>query len=304
MIAEGTPAPHFRLPDHDGEAALTDPGNQAASGTPQPHVQRHLVPTAAGYVHLRTTGEAAPDHPDVLLLHQIPASSRIWLPVMRELAPLSCVAPDALNLGESDATAEPLSLTEHAELLWSACQQVRPGPKVVVGHHTGAALAALIAATYPADVTGLGLIGFPYYPSWRQRYARFERLNPVGTDPEGDGVAAAWRFIRRAFAEDADPDLVFDAFADRIRAGRVWYEGYVALFTSDLHQIAVDARDGKRPTLVVAPRRDLLSPAADQVAALLGVTAVRTEGGAFVLTEDPPIVADQVRHLYQGAVAR
>ncbi|MEU6075776.1 alpha/beta fold hydrolase [Micromonospora sp. NPDC047074] len=269
---------------------------------PAPQVQRHLVRTPAGYVHLRTTGEPDPDRPSLLFLHQVPASSRIWLPVMRGLAPLHCVAPDSLNLGESDSTPAPLDLGEQADLLWSAAQEVSPGPKVVVGHHTGAALAALIAARNAAEVRGLGLIGYPHYPSWQAKFAKFERLNPVQTDPQGEGVAAVWRFIQRAFATDADPDLVFDAFADRIRAGRIWYEGYVALFSSDLERIAVEARDDSRPTLLVAPERDVLSASADEVGALLGVEPVRTSGGAFVLTEDPPVVVAQVQALWQAVV--
>jgi pimeloyl-ACP methyl ester carboxylesterase len=261
-------------------------------------VERHLVASPFGYVHLRTTGTPAAGRPDLLLLHQIPASSRIWLPVMAELAPLSCIAPDTLNLGESDRTPRPLSLAEHAETLWQAAQSVRPGPKVVIGHHTGATLAALLAASHPEEVVGLGLIGYPLYQDWSAQFARFQRLNPTGTDPEGAGVAEAWRFVRARFADDAEPDIVFDAFADRIRAGRVWYEGYVALFTSDLTAIATAARSESRPTAVLAMEHDILSAVAPQVAALLGVEPTPVAGGVFALTEDPPTVAATVRALY------
>lgn len=260
-------------------------------------VERHLVHTPFGYVHLRTTGEPEPGEPDLLLLHQVPASSRIWLPVMQELAPLSCVAPDALNLGESDSTSRPLSLTEHAETIWQAAQSIRPGPKIIVGHHTGAVLAAVLATRHSEDVRGLGLIGYPVYADWRARFARFYRLNPTGTDDEGQGLAEVWRFVRIRFGENADPDLVFEAFADRIRAGRVWYEGYVALFTSDLEQIAIAARDDNRPTMVVGLDRDVLSVVNDRVAELLGVDPVRADGGVFALTEDPPLITDLVRRL-------
>jgi pimeloyl-ACP methyl ester carboxylesterase len=260
-------------------------------------LERHLVRTPMGYIHVRTTGTSQAGEADLLLLHQVPASSRIWLPVMSELEPLSCVAPDALNLGESDRSPRPLSLAEHAELLWQAGQNVRPGPKVVVGHHTGAALAAVMAAEHPAEVVGLGLLGYPLYRDWQTKFAKFERLDPLVTDPDGEGVAAAWRFVRRVFADDCDPDLVVDAFADRMRAGRVWYEGYVALFTSDLDAIAEAARADNRPTVVAAFDRDVLSAVAEQVAALLGVEPTHVTGGVFALTEDPSTVAQLVRRL-------
>lgn len=272
----------------------------AASSTGRP--ARHLVETSAGYIHLRTSGQG--DGPEVLLLHQVPASGRIWLPVMAELDPLPAIAPDMLNLGESDATDSTLSLAEHAELLWQAVTSVRPGPKVVIGHHTGAALAAVLAAAHPDEVAGLGLIGYPIYRNWREKLAKYERLAPVPADPAGDGVAAAWRFIHRAFSDNASGDLVFDAFADRIRAGRVWYEGYVALWNADLDAVLTASARPRRPTAVLAPERDSLSPLAGEVAAALGVQPKHAEGGSFLLVEDPAKVASMIAELHAEVTAR
>lgn len=217
---------------------------------------------------------------------------------MRELAPLPCVAPDMLNLGESDATSRTLSLAEHAGLLWDAVQEVRPGPKAVVGHHTGAALAAVMAAEHPDDVVGLGLVGYPAYSDWRTKLAKYERLNPVAATPEG--VADVWRFMARAFADGADPDLVFEAFADRVRAGRVWYEGYVALWNADLGAVLAGARSPGRPTVVVAPDRDALSGLAGEVGDVLGAPVTRIPGGTFVLTEDPAALAAVLDDLWRN----
>jgi pimeloyl-ACP methyl ester carboxylesterase len=239
----------------------------------------------------------------VLLLHQVPASSRIWLPVMAELDPLPAIAPDMLNLGESDGTDRTLSLAEHAELLWQAASSIRPGPKIVIGHHTGAALAAVVAAAHPDEVAGLGLIGYPIYRNWREKLAKYERLAPVPADPAGDGVAAAWQFIHRAFSADASGDLVFEAFADRIRAGRVWYEGYVALWNADLDAVLSAAARPGRPTAVLAPDRDSLTPLADEVAAALGVQAEHTEGGSFLLVENPAKVASIIATLHADVTA-
>lgn len=263
---------------------------------------RHLAKTSAGYIHLRTTGEA--QEPEILLLHQAPASGRMWQQVMDDLWPLPCVAPDMLNLGESDAGERTLSLAEHAEILWQAVTSIRPGPKVVIGHHTGAALAAVLAATHADDVAGLGLIGYPLYRDWRAKLARYERLTPVATDPDGAGVAAAWRFIHRAFQDGSGADLIFDAFADRIRAGRIWYEAYVALWNADLDAVLAGAVRPGRPTAVLAPDRDVLTSLAEDVAATLGVQAERVAGGSFVLVEDPAAVASMIRRLHADASVR
>lgn len=265
-------------------------------------LERHLVGTEVGYVHIRTLGEPVPGEPEVLLLHQVPASSRIWVSVMEHLEGIATIAPDSLNLGESDGTAEPLTLEEQAEYLWQATQQLRPGPKVVVGHHTGAALATVLAQSHADEILGTVLIGYPYYANWKERFAKYERLNPAGTQPDGSGVAAIWQFVDRAFHPDTDRDLVFDAFADRIRAGRIWYEGYVALWNSDLTALAGNVKRHAGPALLVAPERDILSAKAEICAALLGAELLRTSGGAFVLTEEPVLVSSLLQDFYAKAV--
>lgn len=268
-------------------------------------IERHLVKTDMGYVHARTSAGAtdATERPELLLLHQVPASGRMWIPVMTELGDYACVAPDNLNLGESDATPVPLTLEQHAEYVWQAAQSLRPGPKVLVGHHTGAAIAAAITAAHPEEVLGNVLIGYPHYATWRERLAKYERLNPAGTQADGSGVAQAWQFIHRAFEEDSDRDLVFDAFADRMRAGRVWYEGYVALWNADLDALAGAVRVHSGPKILVAPELDILSKKADICAGLLGSEVLRTSGGSFVLTEHPRLVADIV-HQFCEEISR
>jgi pimeloyl-ACP methyl ester carboxylesterase len=261
-------------------------------------IERHLVPTDVGYMHVRTTGAAGQAQPDILFLHQVPASSRIWLSVMNELGEFSSIAPDNFNLGESDATPRTLTLEEHADYLWTVTQQLRPGPKLIVGHHTGAAIAAVLADKYAEDIVGVIYIGYPYYRNWKERLAKYERLNPAGTQPDGSGAAYAWQFIDRAFLPESDRDLVFDAFADRMRAGRVWYEGYVALWNADLTEIAQTASTRAIPSLLLAPDRDSLSVHAETCAEILGAELREITGGAFVLTEDPALLAEIVRDFY------
>lgn len=265
-------------------------------------IERHLVKTDAGYVHVRTLGGPVDGKPEVLLLHQVPASGRIWITVMEQMEGIATIAPDSLNLGESDGTAEALTLEEQAEYLWQATQQVRPGPKIVVGHHTGAALAAVLAATHADEILGTVLIGYPYYSSWKERLAKYERLNPAGTQADGSGVAAIWQFVDRAFHPDSDRDLVFDAFADRIRAGRIWYEGYVALWNADLTGLAGNVKRHPGPALLIAPERDILTAKAGTCAQLLGAELMSTTGGAFVLTEDPALVGSILTDFYTKAL--
>lgn len=253
--------------------------------------ERHLTETCHGYVHTRTHGPACRDASELLLLHQVPASSRIWAPVMEELSHRDTIAPDALNLGESDRTENQLTLEEHATALWQVTQALRPGPKILVGHHTGAALAAIIAQSHPDEVEGTMLIGYPYYSSWEEKLSKYARLNPAILEDDGRDLLDVWNFIRRAFNPGADRDLIFEAFADRMRAGRVWYEGYVALWNADLNGVLKGLKNLQAPTQVVAPDRDTLSTKAKQVAQISGADLIECEGGAFMLTEAPSALA-------------
>lgn len=262
--------------------------------SPGPSLQRHLVHDDYGYMHLRTSGQGVGTEPGLLLLHQIPNSSRSWLRVMAELPKLDCVAPDMFNLGESDQISRQLSLQEHAESLWRSSMSVLAGRKIIVGHHSGAALAAVLAATHPEDIDGVILIGYPVYSDWRSKLSRYERLNPLRVDRDGASVQAAWKFNLGAFSDGADEDLILQSFADRIRAGSVWYEGYVALWNADLHQILADASKTPMPKLVIAPTHDPLTPHASSVAQVLGANTVEIDGGSFVLGEDPAAVAKAI----------
>ena len=216
---------------------------------------------------------------------------------MGRLAPLPCVAPDFLDMGESDPLPRPLSLAEHAELLADVAEQVAPGPKIVVGHHTGAAFAAHVAATRREHVRGLCLIGYPLYDDWRDRYARFAYAKPTDVDDEGLLLAEKWRGTVSAYAPHVPYETRLSDFTDLLRAGRIWYASYVALFSTDLRALLAAARDDERPTVLVSPERDSLARYAAAAGEILDVEPVRIPGGGRVTVEQPDEVAAQIRPL-------
>jgi pimeloyl-ACP methyl ester carboxylesterase len=104
----------------------------------------------------RTWGEGPP----VLLLHGLGASSRYWETLAEASSGYAATAPDLLGFGRSPKPPDaPYDVACHVAAL---APLLAPGA-VVVGHSTGAILAAALAAAHPARVGGLLLLGLPVF---------------------------------------------------------------------------------------------------------------------------------------------
>jgi len=63
-----------------------------------------------------------------------------------------------LGHGDSTVPAEPVSLPDHAELLFTCVQKLGYTPCVLVGHSVGGRLSMILSAEHPADVKGVVLV--------------------------------------------------------------------------------------------------------------------------------------------------
>ena len=63
-----------------------------------------------------------------------------------------------LGHGDSTVPAEPVSLPEHAELLFACMRRLGYTPCVLVGHSVGGRLGMILSAEHPADVRGVVLV--------------------------------------------------------------------------------------------------------------------------------------------------
>jgi len=175
---------------------------------------------------------------------------------------------------------------------------VTTGPVVLVGHHSGAALAAqmaLVGEVAGLTVVGVGLIGYPLYAGWQAKLARLGGLiKPIRVDPAGDGLVDPWMATTAGFEAGTGDDVRVRAFADRLRGGEAWYSGYVQLLGADLRALLDQLAGRPVARLVMAASRDVVSADADQVAEVLGVPLRRVEGGPWVTLEHPEAVAGQL----------
>ncbi len=99
--------------------------------------------------------------PPVMLLHGLGASSRYWETLGEASSGYAATAPDLLGFGRSPKPPDAsYDVACHVQAL---APLLRPGV-VVVGHSTGAILAAALAAAHPGVVRSLLLLALPAYP--------------------------------------------------------------------------------------------------------------------------------------------
>lgn len=102
-----------------------------------------------------------PQGPTVLAAHGITANALMWQPLADELArrrpEVRFLAPDLRGRADSRDLDGPCGLSVHAADLLAVARSLTPEP-LLLGHSMGAFVAALAAATGPADVRGAVLV--------------------------------------------------------------------------------------------------------------------------------------------------
>lgn len=268
----------------------------AASADPSrtvPAERRSYVDTRLGQVHVRRIagagqGTAAP----ILLIHQTPWYALEYSRVAPLLAAAGHVvlAPDTPGFGFSPAPTGQPDLPAYADALAEVLDALDAPRAIIVGHHTGAALAALLAARHPGRAQCVVLHGMPLYTDAE----RAEKLAALAL--QGDPVLSAdGTHLSRHFA----------AIRERIMGGKGSLEGVQAstvswLIASDRSMRAYRAlfefpgmeatlRRIDAPTLLMVDRDDRLL-AATQKASQLRAHFVYRElpgGGSHAIFDHP-----------------
>jgi len=125
-------------------------------------VKRGYIEASDGkQLHYRTAG-ARGGRP-LVLIHQSPSSGAMWDPIMPELAQRGyfAVAPDLIGHGASDGTPTAPTLEDYASGGWQVVDALGLDAIDVVGHHSGASIAIIMATQQPERVRALALWGVP-----------------------------------------------------------------------------------------------------------------------------------------------
>jgi pimeloyl-ACP methyl ester carboxylesterase len=165
-------------------------------------------------LHYRQVGP--PHGAPLLLLHQTPSSSLEFLPFMQEMSKdRRVIAFDTPGFGMSDAPPAPLSMADYAAAFADALGDQRVD---VLGHHTGAYLAAELALARPDLVGRVIMVAIPFRPA-EERAAKLAGMAPAAADEAAlrAFVSTMWDYTVAARHADMPLARALALFAERIR---------------------------------------------------------------------------------------
>lgn len=271
-------------------------------------IRRQFLRLGARHVHFRQAGSG----PALLLLHQSPQNSRMWLGMIERFADrYTVIAPDTPGFGYSDALALPEpGIAELAAATVELADALGLERFAVFGMHTGGLVAALLAANYPERVAALVVDGYaafdaaesatygarylpPFVPAWdgshlRWLWARMREQKYFF--PWYDGRAECAMVI-----DPASTAATHEAVIDVLEVGDVYRLGYGAAFRHTEHGFLTRL---KPPTLLVYRHGDPLLAHRPRLPALsVHVHSVEEPGGIPGLhTRMDALLADTLAH--------
>jgi pimeloyl-ACP methyl ester carboxylesterase len=260
-------------------------------------ITRSYIDGPYGQIHLRRAGRGTP----LLLLHQSPLSGGMFdavLPLLAD-AGFAAVAADTPGFGQSDLPATEVGIAGYAEAMVVVLDALGWDRAHIVGHHTGASIAAALGAHHGARVDRLILNGPALLSDVeRAHFAQF-RFEPLALQADGSHLLAAWN--QRLAASpgwsnlDAMHRYVTDMLANPMHYGR----GFSAAFA---HDLAADLRAISAPTLILTNSGDDLFAASQRAHALRpDFSFAALDGGTHdIIDEQPAAWTAEVTRFLRG----
>jgi pimeloyl-ACP methyl ester carboxylesterase len=215
------------------------------------HLRRVYFPCRYGQLHVRTafppTG-GFDEQPPLICLHEMPRSSRSFIPFISELAlNRSVYACDTPGFGESDPVTGGISIENYAAAIDDVIRGLRLRSVDVLGVGLGAAIAAALALIDTSPVRRVIMV----HPPLMHSDDDYRWLNPKA---DGSHLMTLWRRSALGRGPTESPDSLTYALADELHAG---LEGDQALAA-----MAVWVKSGrlsavKAPTLVLGATNEL-----------------------------------------------
>lgn len=247
-------------------------------------LRRAYVDGPYGQLHLRIAGQGAP----LILLHQSPLSGDQFSAVLPLLAQAGfcAVAMDTPGFGQSDRPATPVGIAGYAESVPAVLAALGWSKAHVLGHHTGASIAASLAARYPELVDRLVLNGVALLSDEeRAHFAQF-RFAPLEPQPDGSHLLAAWN--QRLAASPGWTELeAMHRYVTALLANPTdYYWGFEAAFA---HDMAADLTAITTPTLIFSNTGEDLYAASQRAHALRPDFAFAAlDGGTHDIIDEQP----------------
>lgn len=245
-----------------------------------------------GQIYYQTEGSGEP----LLLLHQTPLSSNEYLEVIPILAKHYWVlAMDIPGYGKSDPPSKEHPLIEdYAQSVANFLKALGIRKTSVVGHHTGASIAAEVAAGYPELVDKLILSGCPHYtPEMRESRLSDPRFRPMEIKEDGSHIVKIWQEYKSRYLPLTSLETLQTIFVNYMIAGARATDGHQAVLRYDIEprlQLI------KSLTLLISGTKDVFYDRLEATNSL--IPRCRTEiiegGHAFITLEAPEVLAEVI----------
>ena len=240
-----------------------------------------------GQIHYRSVGEGA--GAPVLLIHQTPLGIAQYIDVQPAIARAGrrAIASDNPGFGLSDpAPKSGLSVADLADNLIGLLDHLKVDKVVIVGHHTGAAIAACFGARHKVRTAGVVLHGSPLYTA-AERAERLARPT-VEMVMNADGSHLSESFQQIFKYTDQSPKSLASATWGTLGALMAGPDvpTYKAVFGNDM---APDIAAITAPTMILTDTSDSLHRTDKQVSAMRPdfTLKVFSDGGSFALMHEP-----------------
>ena len=211
-------------------------------------IQRRFVSIHGRQVHYRIAGQG----PALLLIHQSPQNSRMWLGMMQRYADrYTVIAPDTPGFGYSDPLpGNPLTIAEFGAATMEFVEAIGLQRCAVFGMHTGGLIAAWLAWARPEQFAALVVDGYAAFTPEESALYGEAYLPPFV--PQWDGSHLRWLWARmreqkyffpwydgRAEAAMLIPPhttaSTHEAVMDVLDVGDAYRAGYAAAFRHNDH---------------------------------------------------------------------
>ena len=147
------------------------------------------------------------------------------------------LAPDMPGFGMSDAAPDGASLRDYAAVIPAALAVLGCTRADIVGHHTGAVLAAVFAAEQPQAVSRLILNGFPLLgQAERDHFASFY-FGPKEPKADGSHLLVAWQNRLRSTPGWTDINLMHRYTVEALHRGDTNWKAFPLVIGADLHDV-------------------------------------------------------------------
>jgi pimeloyl-ACP methyl ester carboxylesterase len=197
------------------------------------------------------------------LLHQSPSSSAMWEPVLDRFAARGymAVAPDLLGHGLTDPPPNQPGLEGYAAGVWAFLNALNIRDVDLLGHHSGANIAVVMAAEQPARVRALALWGVGLLPP--ERMAGLAGEGPPDWEHADTWLGPRWKRRRAASGPAWTPEIGRRAMLELLQSGpnAQWLHNAVGEHPIDAYLPRLE-----QPVLTIGGELDSLFAASEEAA--------------------------------------